>query len=269
MNSGADLSGEPSVPLRLSGKRAIVTGGTQGIGKATVRRLLSEGAEVILTGRDRERGLEVERALNILGHAHYVQQDVAVEADWRRVIEAADKRFGGLDILVNNAAASISQKISQSTVADFNATLLTNLTSVFMGIKYGGKLMIDGQGGAIINLSSVAAGKAHSVLPAYTASKMGVEALTKCAVLEYAEGRHNIRINAIRPGYIETDLSGDFLREIGGSIEGGLEIMAKRHPVGFIGQPEDVANLIAFLSSDEARFITGSIFSIDGGYQIQ
>jgi len=147
--------------------------------------------------------------------------------------------------------------------------LASNLTSVFMGMKFGAEAMLrDSSGGAIVNLSSVAAGKGHATLPAYTAAKMGVEGLTRCAALEYGAASQPIRINAVRPGYIETDLSGEFLTSIGGSIDVGLEIMRSMHPIGRIGQPADVAAMIAFLVSDEAAFITGGIFSTDGGYQL-
>ncbi|KKW90126.1 SDR family NAD(P)-dependent oxidoreductase [Sphingobium chungbukense] len=260
--------GIPCTP-GLRGKRAIVTGGTQGIGKAVAQRLLASGADVIITGRDERRGNEVRQELSELGSVHYIQQDVASEDGWHRVMSAAAEVLGGLDVLVNNAAASVSQTIAQSSVAEFNAVLQTNLTSVFMGIKFGAELMMQSGGGAIVNLSSVAAGKAHSNLQAYSASKAGLEALTRGAVLEFSENKQNIRINAVRPGYIETDLSVDFLTDIGGSVEGGLAIMVSQHPIGTIGQPMDVAAMIAFLSSDDARFITGGIFSVDGGYQIR
>lgn len=252
---------------RLAGKRAIITGGTQGIGRATAERFLAEGARVVITGRDPGRGEDAERSLSPLGEIRFVRQDVASETDWKAVMAATDAAFGGLDVLVNNAAASVSQTIAQSSVEEFQAVIATNLTSVFIGMKLAAEAMLKGQGGAIINLSSVAAGKGHAVLPAYTAAKTGLEGLTRCAVREYGEAGQPIRANIVRPGYIQTDLSVEFLVAIGGTVQGGLDIMAAQHPIGFTGLPADVAGLIVYLASDDARFVTGGVFSIDGGYQ--
>jgi NAD(P)-dependent dehydrogenase (short-subunit alcohol dehydrogenase family) len=253
---------------RLTGKVAIVTGGTQGIGRGTVDRLLAEGALIVAAARNAERGLALEAAIGSPGTFAFVEHDVAIEEDWHRVIATTLERFGRLDILVNNAAVSASSTIADTSVNDFQAMLASNLTSVFMGMKFGAEAMLrDGKGGSIVNLSSVAAGKAHATLPAYTAAKMGVEGLTRCAAREYGEAKLPVRVNAVRPGYIDTELSGEFLTSIGGSIEAGLAIMQSQHPVGRIGQPADVASLIAFLASDESGFVTGGIFSVDGGYQ--
>ena len=253
---------------RLAGKVAIITGGTQGIGRGTVERFLAEGARVIATARDATRGAAMAASIGRPDQFVFVAQDVAEEAGWQRVIATSLDRFGQLDVLVNNAAASASQTIAGTSIAQFRAMLETNLISVFMGIKFGAEAMLlNGKGGVIVNLSSVAAGKAHASLPAYTAAKKGVEGLTMCAAREYGEAGQPIRVNAVRPGYIETDLSGEFLTRIGGSIEGGLKIMRSMHPVGRVGRPADVAALIAYLASEEAAFVTGSVHSIDGGYQ--
>jgi 3alpha(or 20beta)-hydroxysteroid dehydrogenase len=260
---------------RLEGKVAIVTGGTKGIGRATVERFLNEGANVIMTARDSTFGHSVclELVEKLAGSQDssrviFVAQDVADESGWRTAIDTACSEYGRLDILVNNAAASVSQTIAESSVDDFFEVIKSNLVSVFIGMKYGAEAMLRTGGGAIINLSSVAAGKGHAVLPAYTAAKMGAEGLMACAVKEYAEAGQAIRINTVRPGYIETDLSVDFLKSIGGSVEAGLAIMVSQHPIGHVGKPDDVAGIITYLASDEARFVTGGVFSIDGGFQV-
>lgn len=260
---------------RLEGKVALVTGGTKGIGLATVERFLSEGANVVMTARDSNYGDMVcaKLANKFFGKGDsrriiFVAHDVANEEGWTDVFNIVSNEFGQLDVLVNNAAASVSQTIAESSVDDFIAVIKTNLTSVFMGMKFGAEVMLENGGGAIINLSSVAAGRGHAVLPAYTAAKMGVEGLMKCAVKEYGEAGQAIRVNTVRPGYIETDLSVDFLISIGGSVDAGLAIMASMHPIGSVGKPQDVANIITYLASDEAKFATGGVYSIDGGYQV-
>jgi NAD(P)-dependent dehydrogenase (short-subunit alcohol dehydrogenase family) len=252
---------------RFEGQVAIVTGGTRGIGRAVVANLLAGGARVVATGRSKAAGDTMLAEFGHVEELRYFQQDVAIEADWHRLLAYTAEQFGQLDILVNNAGMTDTQTIAQSSVAEFRAVIETNLISVFMGMKFGAALMLrDGRGGVIVNLSSVSAGKADSVLPAYSASKAALERLTRCAVREYGEAGQPIRVNAIRPGYIDTDFGVPSFIKMMGSREAGVAFMKSLHPIGRVGQPADIAAMVAFLCSAEAGFITGSVIDVDGGF---
>ncbi|TGD18674.1 glucose 1-dehydrogenase [Levilactobacillus suantsaiihabitans] len=239
---------------RLANKVAIVTGGAAGIGLATVKDFLDEGAQVIFTDIDAEKGQQVQR--DLADKAIFVQQDVSQEDDWLKLIARVQKDFGTLDILVNNAGVMPSVKpITEITTAEFQKRLDVNLTGTFFGTKYGMNIMKDHGGGSIVNISSLGGLRGIATAADYCATKGGVRLMSKAAALDAADNHFNVRVNTVHPGYIKTAMT----------PEAGREMMATATPIGRMGSPKEIADTILFLASDEASFITGTELAVDGG----
>lgn len=253
--------------MRFAGKRAVVTGGASGIGRATALRLVEEGAEVWIGDVDEAGGREVAGGSNTL---HFVRTDVTREDDIVALLGEADAA-GGLDILFNNAGAGgAREKIDEIAVEDWDRTQSLLLRSVALGIRHAAPLMAKRGGGAIVNTSSVSAlGSGYAPI-AYSTAKAGVLHLTKLAAAELA--KDSIRVNAVVPGFILTNIFTRHLevpeakRAQANQVIGGVAAMAQ--PVKRAGRPEDIAAAVAYLASDDAAFVTGTHILVDGGLTI-
>jgi 3alpha(or 20beta)-hydroxysteroid dehydrogenase len=243
----------------LSGKVAIVTGGTAGIGRACAQVLAREGARLILTGRDTVRAEKVKDLVES-GQAFYVPQDAGQEAEWPKVIDAAIQRLGRIDILVNNAGAIAVKPLDVIGRDDLTRMLNANLYSAFLGIKAVWPHMAASGGGVIVNVSALMAERTLGIGMAYTPAKAAQQSLTKTAALEGA--RHGIRVVSVLPGLIWSD---GWVRMAGPEPEKTKAGLGPTIPMGRVGETAEVAELVAFLCSDEARFITGIDLPVDGG----
>ena len=249
---------------RVKGKSAIVTGAAGGLGRAIATLLASEGAAIAATDVNEPGGREVVAAIKAAGgRAIFIKHDVSSENDWRRVIDKTVAEFGRLDILVNNAGIMIMRDIENMTLEEWRRLMSINLDGVFLGTKHAAPAMKKSGGGSIINMSSAAGivGTAHSTA-AYSASKGAVRLFTKSSALEFSNAGHgyNIRVNSVHPGVIETPMTDAMKRESLGDSMGAIM------PIGFIGQPVDVAYGVLYLASDESRLVTGAELVIDGGW---
>ena len=259
--------------MRLQGKRAVVTGGASGIGRATALRLVAEGAEVWIGDIDADAGEEIAATSN--GRIHFQHTDVTDDAAIAALMQAADdagqKDGGGLDIVFNNAGAGgARERIDEIAAADWDRTQTLLLRSVALGIRHAAPLMTARGGGAIVNTSSVSAlGSGYAPI-AYSTAKAGVLHLTKMAAAELS--RHNIRVNAVVPGFITTNI---FTRHLDVAEEKRqaanhviAQVAAAAQPVKRAGRPEDIAAAVAYLASDDAAFVTGTHILVDGGLTI-
>ncbi len=243
---------------RLDGKVAIVTGGASGIGKGIAELFVAEGARVLIVDLDADG---IGAMVASLGH-NYVdgaRVDVGDEEAVGRMVEQAVRRFGRLDIAANNAGVGGFSPIQAYPLADWDRVIRTTLTGTFLCIKHeSARLIAQGQGGSIINISSLNAIQAAEGFAAYCAAKAGVSMLTKVAALEL--GRHNIRANAIGPGLVHTPAVGPMM-----AVPGLEDAFVHEAPLGRAGEPEDVARLALFLASDESALMTGQTLFLDGG----
>lgn len=244
--------------MRLSQKVAIITGAAQGMGAGHARRFIAEGAKTVFTDINAEAGAALEAEL---GEASlFVRHDVGSEADWAAVVAEAEARFGPVSVLVNNAGIiGPVAKAADLAAEDFETVCRVNQTSVFLGTKHVIPSMTRAGGGSIVNISSISGIVAIYGTPnvAYAASKFAVRGITKQVAIEY--GDQGIRANSVHPGYIRTPmmtaaLNAEQIKIASGSV-----------PIMRVGEVEDVSNLVVFLASDEASFITGSEYIIDGG----
>lgn len=255
--------GEEETPTgRLAGKVALVTGGASGIGEATCRRMAAEGAQVLVADVAVDRA---ERVAKEIADAAAVSLDVTRESDWEAAVATAEERFGRLDVLMNCAGISVPAPIDELTLEAWRETMTVNAEGVFLGCRYGIEALRRAGGGSIINVASifgVAGGARHA---AYSASKGAVRMLTKSVALRCAEAGWNIRCNAIHPGAIETPIM-DPMFEAAADRDALLAAFAAQHPMGRVGQPEEVAEVAVFLASDESSFVTGAEIAVDGGY---
>jgi NAD(P)-dependent dehydrogenase (short-subunit alcohol dehydrogenase family) len=255
---------------RVAGKVAIITGGASGIGRACAHRLAEEGALVVLTDVQDGPGEAVAAAIVAAGgHAEFLHHDVTSEDEWVSVVGTVMERHGRLDVLVNNAGIGIGASIVEMSLADWRRQQAINLDGVFLGIKHCIPPMRDTGGGSIVNMSSVAGLKGSARLAGYNATKGGVRLLTKGVALECAQNRWNVRVNSVHPGIIDTPIWDAVvpgsLRPEGEPIDIAA-IAAIAVPTGELGRPDDVANGVLFLASDDASYITGTELVIDAGF---
>jgi len=254
---------------KVEGKVAIVTGGASGIGRACAIRLAAEGASVAVTDIQDDPGTQLVAEIEQTGgSAVYLHHDVTKEAAWEAVTAQVQDRFGGLHILVNNAGIGIGGSILDMTLADWQRQQAINLDGVFLGLKHCIPLMRDAGGGSVINMSSVAGLQGSANLAAYNATKGGVRLLTKGVALECAQNRWKVRVNSVHPGVIDTPIwtkvNPEMIEEGANAID--VQGMAEEAvPTGELGYPEDIANGVLFLASDESRYMTGTEMVIDGG----
>ncbi len=255
---------------RVAGKVALITGAAEGIGAESARALGREGAQLVLTDINDNGVKSLVAELERNGHAAIgVHHDVSDERDWEAVMAAALSRFGRLDVLVNNAAIAFVGPTAETTLADWRRMLAVNLDSVFLGTKHAIRAMTGkegaGKGGSIINISSILGIDGAATAAAYCASKGGVRLFTKSVALECGEAGNGIRVNSLHPGYIHTSM---FETDIAayGSFDAKMKKVSALHPIGRVGQPEEIAAGVVFLASDESSFMTGSELVIDGGY---
>jgi len=247
--------------LRLSGKVALVTGGSRGIGFTTAKILSENGATVVITAKDPKR---LEKSTSEISNAIGIAADIRNRNDVKNVVNKTIEKFGRLDILVNNAG--IFPKIKQLHEIDendWNEVLDVNLTGQFRFTKEAIPYL-QKTSGCIINISSDAGLKAYQGFnaDAYSASKAALILLTKCWALEYATNK--IRVNCICPGVVDTDMTKPFLK-----TQKDKEFMDNEHPIGRIGQPEEVAKAVMYFASDDASWTTGAILAVDGGESIK
>jgi len=250
---------------RLKGKVAIVTGAGLGLGRAAAIRMAEQGADVAITDILEREGSALSEQLVARGlSAHFWRCDVAKENDVERVMADVVARFGRLDVLVNNAGVSgVNKPTHELTEAEWDWVQGINVKGVFFCTKHAIAHMRRAGGGSIVNLSSIYGLVGGGDVPAYHASKGAVRLMTKNDALLYAPDK--IRVNSIHPGFIWTPMVEAHLRS-SGDLEEGRAATNALHPLGHMGEPDDVAWGVVYLASDEAKFVTGSELVIDGGY---
>jgi 3(or 17)beta-hydroxysteroid dehydrogenase len=252
---------------KVQDKVCIISGGAMGIGLATSKLFASEGAKVILADIQDEQGRTAAKSLRNGGHdVMYLSLDVTDEAAWKRVFAQAIESFGRVDVLVNNAGIAKSCSPEEQSLDDWRAVLSVNLDGLMLGTKHAIRAMKLNTpvGGSIINMSSVAGLVGAMHLGAYCASKGGVTIYTKSVALYCAQNKLGIRVNSVHPGYIMTPMVEAVIKA--SSDEAAMRAtLDARHPIGHMGEVEDVAHGVLYLASDESKFVTGSSLVIDGG----
>jgi NAD(P)-dependent dehydrogenase (short-subunit alcohol dehydrogenase family) len=255
---------------RIENKVAIVTGGARGIGKATCRILAEQGAKVLVTDIIDDEGESLVEEIRKDGLiADFFHLDTSVEKEVSTVFSQINEKYGSIDVLVNNAGITgTNAPTHEITESDWQKVISINVNGVFFCTKHAVLYMKkQSGGGSIINLSSIYGIVGAPDLPAYHASKGAVRLMTKTDALFYA--RDGIRVNSVHPGYIWTPLVEELASRSDEGVEGFRENLAKKHPIGHVGEPEDIAYGILYLASDESKFVTGSELVIDGGYTAQ
>jgi 3alpha(or 20beta)-hydroxysteroid dehydrogenase len=241
---------------KLRGKVALVSGGARGMGAAEVRRLHADGASVVAADVLDEEGKALADELG--DRVRFVHLDVTSEEQWQAAVEQTEREFGTLDVLVNNAGILKFNAVADIPLEEFRQVIDVNLVGVFLGMKTVIPAMKRAGGGSIVNISSTEGLAGTVFCGAYTASKFGVRGITKVAAIEY--GGDKIRVNSVHPGGIDTPMTRAVMDEAGRKYVGSKVAGLKR-----MGEPEEVASVVAFLASDDSSYCTGAEFVVDGG----
>lgn len=247
----------------LENKVAIVTGAGSGIGRAIAMRFASEGSKVIVSDIVEKGAQEtISQIKKQGGEAFFIKADTANPKDHQMLVEQAVSHYGSLDVAVNNAGiGGPSAPIDQYPIDGWDKVIAINLSGVFYGMHFQLQQMLKAGGGSIVNMASILGMVGFPNSVGYVAAKHGVVGLTKNAAIEYAS--KNIRVNAIGPGFVSTPLLDNNLDEA------TMKMLSSLHPIGRLGRPEEIAELALWLSSPKASFVTGSYYTIDGGYTSQ
>lgn len=238
---------------RLEGKVAIITGAAQGMGASHARKFVEEGAKVVLTDLNEEKGKAFAAELG--ENALFVKQNVTSAEDWAKVVEETEKAFGKVDILVNNAGITMAKSLLQVTEEEYRRIVDINQVSVFLGMKTVIPAMQKVGGGSIVNISSMNGIVAGAI--GYTDTKFAVRGMTKAAAVECAN--YGIRVNSVHPGVIATPMV------VQDDTKAAVEEFSKHIPLKRVAQPEEVSSLVLYLASDESSYSTGTEFIVDGG----
>lgn len=273
------MMNQDTSPFRVDGKVALITGAARGIGASCARVLSQAGAQVVVTDIDTDVAEGVASDIRESGGNAYSRHlDVASEDQWKAVIEEAVQTYGTLDIVVNNAGVEGMSFVEDTALSDWQRVMSVNSDGVFLGVKHGILAMkpggLSGRGGSIINIASICAMVALQGAGSYSASKAAVTILTKMAAVECGKNGNGIRVNSIHPGVILTELVKTGMEESArqGIFESAAEALAlyeSMHPIGRLGEPEDIAHAVLYLASDASKFVTGAQLVVDGGYIAQ
>ena len=251
---------------RLAGKVAVVTGGGSGIGRATALKYAAEGAQVVIGNRNVEAGEETVRQIQEAGgEATFLRTDVTNEADVKALLSHAIDTYGGLHIAFNNAGVEgATATLAEDTVENYEHIFDVNVKGLWYCMKHQINHMLQHGGGSIVNNASIAGMIGFPQHGMYVASKHAVLGLTRTAALEY--GAHGVRVNAVSPAAIETDMLDRFSGETAEEKAQTVEMMTSMHPIGRLGKAEEIAGAVAWMSSDDASFLLGQSVTMDGGF---
>jgi NAD(P)-dependent dehydrogenase (short-subunit alcohol dehydrogenase family) len=256
---------------RVEGKVALITGGAQGLGEAAARMLAREGARVAITDVNLEGAKAVADSTNESrkGAAIAIRHDVASETDWVEALNATERAFGGLHVLVNNAGIGLTKDLEDVTLQEWRHVHAVDLDGVFLGCKLAIPLLAktvkeSGLGGSIVNISSISGIIAGHNMAAYNSAKAAVRHLSKSVALYCARKGYGIRSNSVHPVFIATPILEPLVKRVG-SREEAYAKLARQIPLGHIGEPDDIAYAVLYLASDESKFVTGAELKVDGG----